>query len=256
MNETQIPDKSNKKLLWFSGIFGVIALIIIAVIASFMFTAPSDSSTGNKTGDTGTSSGALNEKTVPGLDSSSLKQIGTSPSGTLSFVVKKPENNLVVEYRIEDTNKRIIDEGLLGDNRKVSAQVFLVNGDNDFNVKLRTSNETSYSPWTVVETVSLNVTALPEAEGQNTEAEPNAAYFDTEWAKENGGPENLQDAMLKAWNAEPVATDGYCMILNNAAINPGEMVQPIPSIMPVDYKLRYDAYFDNETAHVTFFWCV
>lgn len=248
-------EKNNsKKLLWAGIAFGSITLIAITVIGALLLTAPKETPTDTATS---TSETQLSKESVPELTKSSLQRITDSNKGLLNFTIGKTKSSYIVEYRVQNSFNETLDEGVIDNTNKVESEILLTNGDNNANIKLRVSDEKTYSPWVTVKELSLPIEGLVEEAGENTEAEVNEAYFDTAWAQEIGGEDNLRLALLAAWNATEVAGDDECMVLNEGIVTPGEIFPPMPSTVPDIYKLNYQITMSgNDDFKILYLWCV
>ena len=249
-------DKNNKKLFWIAGIFGAVMVIVAAILVSLMLTAPEETEA-DPSSPTSEEDKHLDTSLVPEVTAKDFTRSGADTFATLTFETGDPGKELVTEYRIEDSGKNTLDEGVVDETNKVSAKILLENGDNAVTIKLRVSSHFGYSTWVAADTASLEVADLAEAEGQNTLAEPNAAYFDTPWSDGNVELtlENAQVAIQSAWGATPATSNDSCMMLNSNAIRVGEMIPPIPSIIPEEYQLKYDAWITGDTVELTYYWC-
>jgi hypothetical protein len=245
---------NNKKLLWAGIAFGSITLIVIAVIGALLLTAPKETPVDTTTSSSETQ---LSKENVPKITKGSLTRIADSDKALLNFTIDKTKSSYIVEYRIQDSFNEVLDEGVITDTNKVESEILLTNGDNNTTVRLRVSDEKTYSPWVTVKELTLPIEGLVEKDGENTEAEVNEAYFDTAWVQEIGGVENLKLALLAAWDATEVTTDDECMVLNEGTVTPGEIFPPMPSVVPDIYTLKYQITTSgNDDYNILYLWCV
>ena len=248
--------KTTKALIAVGSAFGIIILGLAITLAVMFLNAPK-----------------VEEPTTPDdssveqLDSSSIPEIvsfevirkgKTSPQASVSVEVSPLKGDLYGEYEVRDINKKSVLKGNLPEDGIIEGDAALLNGPNSFTLRIRVSDGATYSSWKSTNPVLLPVDNLKSEEGINTEAKPNPKYFETKWAKGNASEANLKEAIEIAWNAETVnyETDS-CMILNSANLAVGEIIPPLPSKVPEEYKLKYEvSYFDENTSAISFYWCL
>lgn len=246
--------KSNRTLLIVGISFGILVFGFAIYMAVLLLGAPAANN--NDIGDNDTPSDSIvGTSEVPEIVSFEvLRDTETSTTATVTAVLA--DGDYQAQYEILDINKKTIVRGNVPDDRKVIEPVDLVNGGNSFTIRTRVEGNGTYSEYVSSAPAVLAVDNLTEEAGINVNAEPNSEYFDTAWSRGEGGAENLAAAVMSAWGATPVTMDFYCLPLNDASISPGELIPPLPSILPEDFDLKFDVIPAlNDELQLYYYWC-
>ena len=239
--------KSNKKIVVIvSSIFLSILLVVITVSAALLLAAPSIPD------DTSSSPSE-------GLTASLRDDITfdiTQNETVANYIISTPEitNNIFLEYRIENTDKRVLAEGTLSKNSKsyeLTGTINLNPGENQLTLKTRESTPEQYGKWEVIS----KQTIFSTEEETSSDLEVNPAFFETRWAnQEEITIEALSEAVEIAYGATPVEMLYQCGTANYAQVEPGEVFSPKPKKV-AGYKVAYQIFRDNPNFGIQYFFC-
>lgn len=239
--------KSNKKpLIIISSIILGILLIVIAVSTALLLGAPSAPADSDS-------------KPSEALTASLKDDITFELTQNLTeadYKITTPEitTNLFLEYRIENEDKRVLDEGTLSKNSKsyeVLGTLNLKPGENKITLKARESTADQYGKWEAISTQSV----FSSEETQSATQEINPEFFDTAWAKqEEVTLEALSEAVEVGYGALPVEMLYQCGTANYSQVEPGEVFSPKPRNV-VGYKIAYQIFQDYPNFGIQYFFC-
>lgn len=260
-NQVDTPN-SNRLYIIVGVIFGLFALIAVAVIVTLLISAPPSNE--NNSGEGNNNGGSSNSETLTKADVPDASSVTATvdpdrPSIVeVSFTIDAPADGLVSEYELLDVNRKSIlrdsDNGTLN----VEQDIPLADGVNSFTLRVRVTDGVSYSPWVSGEPVELEETV--DVPGVGVNAEPNPEYFDTDWANGVSSEAAFEEALTVAWGATKFeAGHDACSALNEASLRAGEMIPPVPNGVPENTVLKYDYRVDgnagNEVFFMAFLWC-
>ena len=245
--------KSTRNLIIFGSVFGVALIGFVIYLAVLFLAAPNEASppkNGNQ------DDNIVSTSEVPEIISFEVKRdTDTSVTATAKGVIATGDYH--GQYEIVDLNKKTVAKGNLPADGNITETVDLANGGNSFVLQIRVEGDGSYSEYVSSEPSTLSATGLPEKEAINTQAKPNAEYFNTAWGKGAGGQDDLIEAIKIAWGASVAGPADYCMPLNDAVVSPGEIVAPLPSVPPSDYDLKFEVFPAlNGQLQIYYYWCV
>lgn len=245
--EQILSKKSNKKIIVIvSSIFLTLLLVVVAVSAALLLSAPSIPDDNA-------------DKPSEGLTASIKDDINfeVSQNETVAdYVIVIPEitNNIFLEYRIENNDKRVLAEGTLSKNSKsyeIKGSVNLSPGENQLTLKIRESTPEQYGKWEVIS----QQTIFSTEEEASSDFEVNPVFFETRWAnKEEITVEALSEAVEIAYGATPVEMLYQCGTANYAQVEPGEVFSPKPKKV-AGYKVAYQIFKDNPNFGIQYFFC-
>lgn len=253
--EKQAP--ANRKLIVIAMFSIVLALVGVGFLISLILTSNTQlAETDNETKPSSSQPSASLDNSVPAVEGLTVEVNPEKPSTVkVDFIIQEPEDGLVFEYELLDVNRKSVLKGSDNEKITVNEEVNLVSGANSYTLRVRVTDGLTYSDWVVEE--AIIVTSTVDVPGVGTEAEPNPEYFNTNWANGVGGDANFEQAMTVAWNAVPFNRElDACLVLNEASLNPGEMIPPVPGGVPEDTVLKYYYATSGDGPYfVTFLWC-
>jgi hypothetical protein len=252
VKESKAPN--NKGVIIFGISFGIVGLIILAIVGSLFLGAP-DVTTNPERDDapsTSDNENKISQDSIPEVTNFTVTQDPNSIRAQISFSVEDFPKNVYLEYRIENDDKRILSEGNVTSGKPVEDELKLSAGDKQIALKLRASDSSTYTNW---ETVKYADVSSPEGD-TNTKRPVNDAYFATPWAlKEDSSSNALEEALHTAYGIDRVKQTDYCAYGNQDEVSVGEIFPPTPSFMD-PYELKYDySQISNGTYRVYYYWC-
>jgi hypothetical protein len=257
-NENQNDSQVNYKALWI-GLSVVAFVTIIGIIFAFVLVSGSPSYEEHKTISTqAPSPKEVQSSSVPTVENQNVQQNGNTDKATFTAKLKNPlPSDRVTEYQIRDADKKIVSQGVAKKQGIITAELPVIEGDNSWTLRIRVSTEKTYSQWVAADPQTLKVTSLPTSQGMNTELKPNEAYFNSNWAKGEGGNQNFETAMKDAWGIDHVSADARCASINVEQLKPGQMIPPTPSVVPDGYYLSYEyqAIEGSDFVTAAYYWC-
>jgi len=251
------PETAKPKKALFIGLIATTVVAILAVIATVFFLAksPEDPTITDTTNDSSVIDAAL----VPSISTINLVKVEGEATANMVVQLKKPlPADYTTEYEIRDANKKTVSQGIVDKNSGlVTQELTLTSTDTSFTFRVRISNADSYSEWVTSEPQLLDASSLPESDGINTEAKPDPSYFDTAWAKGEGGDANFEEAMKAAWGITRADYATSCGSISTEQVRPGIMIPPTPSLVPEGYFLSYDyqPIDGTDTEDFAYYWC-
>lgn len=157
-----------------------------------------------------------------------------------------------LEYELADQNRKVVKTDV---DTGTSFTIQTRNTGSAYyrlKVRLQDPETKQTSSWSEAYTIKLE-----EVQGVQ-KLEPAQAYYDTLWAKGEGGKDNLINALQVAYNAKETTEVTGCIPLNSGTMKPTLLLPPNPNVTPKGAALNFtvnswDA--GKNEGNITYFWC-
>jgi hypothetical protein len=252
-DQQETKPSNNKGIIIFGIIFGIVGLTALAIVGALFLGAPDVTSNPEDTDNSSQqSTGELTSKDIPEVTNFTVNQEPNTFKAGVDFTVANFADDLYVEYRIENDDKRILVDGLVNTGESVHEDLQLSAGDKTISLKMRVSNTDGFSNW---ETVQYADVAAPEGDTKR-ERPVNDAYFETPWALgTDKSITGLETALTTAYGIDRVQPADYCSYGNDDQIKPGEIFPPRPAYIE-NYNLKYEVLQTAQNDYkVIYYWC-